>query len=530
MAIYTHSSGHITQPAETPPTGLTPILFISSGAGIAFHSELSSATQLVYTITPTFGLSYTLNIFGAFVFDDFGNYTGAATQITSLNRMVDGTLIDTISAIQSVPSAAFAFPIGASTVDVLLQGNDLLQGFAGRDAISGLEGNDTIHGYGGQDNLVGGAGADRIYGGGGNDALSGGSAHELGKDLLDGGTGDDTLAASESGCTLLGGGGNDALFGNAGADVLDGGTGADTFFGGLGNDTIHVGSSADRVYEDPNGGRDTILTTISFNVLTHLIGSPPEIEVLDARDATQGVSLVGSGSTDMLLGSAQDDHLTSGRGPGGTTTLDGRGGNDTMTGGLGDDRYYVDSAGDMVIDPGDANIVPDGGLDTVYASTDYSLAALQRIERLFANAGATGLALTGNEFANTLRGGGGDDRLDGGQGIDRLTGGQGADTFVLQTRTVDRDVIADFTHDSDLIRLDQSRFGALDGAIAFADRFLANATGAVADGGTLDTRIIYNTTTGQFYFDANGTAAGRTTLIATLTGAPDLDAFDFLIV
>ena len=75
------------------------------------------------------------------------------------------------------------------------------------------------------------------------------------------------------------------------------------------------------------------------------------------------------------------------------------------------------------------------GTDTVYASVNYTLGAGQEIEFLRANAGATGLTLTGNELANTIcrrqrrrhaqSAAGGNDTLNGGDGNDGLDGGPG---------------------------------------------------------------------------------------------------------
>ena len=108
-----------------------------------------------------------------------------------------------------------------------------------------------------------------------------------------------------------------------------------------------------------------------------------------------------------------------------------------MAGGIGNDTYYVDNAGDVV------NETAGDGTDTVMASVDYTLTAGQEIEFLRANAGATGLSLTGNELANRLVGGAGNDTLDGGAGNDSLGGGAGNDVFKFM-RGFGQDTITDF--------------------------------------------------------------------------------------
>jgi hypothetical protein len=42
--------------------------------------------------------------------------------------------------------------------------------------------------------------------------------------------------------------------------------------------------------------------------------------------------------------------------------------------------------------------------------------------------------------------------------------------------------------------------------------------------------FLYNSSTGQLSFDSNGTAAGGTTLLASLSGVPGLNAGDIRIV
>ena len=92
-----------------------------------------------------------------------------------------------------------------------------------------------------------------------------------------------------------------------------------------------------------------------------------------------------------------------------------------MAGGAGNDTYYVDNSGDIVAE------AVGGGTDTVYANVNYTLRAGSQIEFLRANAGATGLSLTGNEFNNTIVGGTGNDMLSGGGGNDTYYVGNAGD-------------------------------------------------------------------------------------------------------
>ena len=103
--------------------------------------------------------------------------------------------------------------------------------------------------------------------------------------------------------------------------------------------------------------------------------------------------------------------------------LNGGAGADVMSGGAGNDVYYVDNAADKV------NEAAGQGIDTVYASVSYTLPAGSEIEFLRANAGATGLTLTGNALNNTIVGATGNDTLNGGAGNDVLNGGAGADVM-----------------------------------------------------------------------------------------------------
>jgi hypothetical protein len=98
---------------------------------------------------------------------------------------------------------------------------------------------------------------------------------------------------------------------------------------------------------------------------------------------------------------------------------------ETVYGCVGNDTYYVNNGGDVVVENAGE------GTDVVYASVDYALTSGSAIEQLRANAGSTGLHLTGNELANTIVGGAGNDVLSGGGGNDTIDAGAGSGDKVI---------------------------------------------------------------------------------------------------
>ena len=55
----------------------------------------------------------------------------------------------------------------------------------------------------------------------------------------------------------------------------------------------------------------------------------------------------------------------------------------------------------------------------------------------------------------------------------------------------------------------------------------ANSSGSAQDASD---RVIYDTTDGRLYYDADGSGAGAAQLIATAIGAPDLVASDLMVI
>ena len=134
--------------------------------------------------------------------------------------------------------------------------------------------------------------------------------------------------------------------------------------------------------------------------------------------------------------------------------------------------------------------------------------------------------LAGND---TIYGYGGDDTLIGGAGDDTLNGGAGNDVFIFDTAlsdTLNVDTILDFSHTDDTISLDIAIFSALGAGALSADQFVAGTQANDADD-----RIIYDSGSGQVWYDADGTGSGAAVLFATLSNKPtDLDHTDFVVI
>ena len=84
--------------------------------------------------------------------------------------------------------------------------------------------------------------------------------------------------------------------------------------------------------------------------------------------------------------------------------------------------------------------------------------------------------------------------------------------------------IVDFIHDDDTIVLDDAVFAGLALGALTAGAFRTGAAAADADD-----RIIYNGATGQLFFDPDGVGGAAQVQFATLTGAPAINASDFLV-
>ncbi|MBC2859102.1 calcium-binding protein [Stappia sp. 28M-7] len=359
--------------------------------------------------------------------------------------------------------------------------NNIIAGNVGNNSLAGGGGNDTLYGGGGNDTLDGGWGADRMEGGWGNDtyyvdnvgdtivelenegtdsvyasitfALSSQSQHLenlylQGTGNINGyGNGQNNIIAGNSGDnSLAGGGGNDTLYGGGGNDSLDGGWGADHMEGGAGNDIYYVDNVGDTILELENEGTDSVYSSITFG----LSSQSQHLENLYLQ-GTGNINGYGNGQNNIIAGNIGNNSLAGGGGNdtlyggGGNDSLDGGWGADHMVGGWGNDTYYVDSAGDTIVE------LAGEGVDSVYASITFGLSSQsQHLENLYLQgtgningygngqnniiAGNIGNnSLAGGGGNDTLYGGGGNDTLDGGWGADHMVGGWGNDTYYVDS-------------------------------------------------------------------------------------------------
>ncbi len=144
--------------------------------------------------------------------------------------------------------------------------------------------------------------------------------------------------------------------------------------------------------------------------------------------------LTGTTGDDIIDGMAGNDILDGGlgadvlNGGAGKDTLDGGAGADVMSGGADGDTYYVDDAGDVVIEAYEApnSNNPSYNADKIISSV--SLALPDNVE-VITLAGGADLNATANNGGSTLNGNTGNNILTGGAGADQLVGGAGNDTL-----------------------------------------------------------------------------------------------------
>ncbi|QOZ27236.1 calcium-binding protein [Bradyrhizobium sp. CCBAU 51753] len=347
----------------------------------------------------------------------------------------------------------------------------IIVGTAGADALDGTAGNDVIELKGGNDTSNGGGGndvfrwdmfdgSDTIDGGGPQSNVLDVLGNELGQQFtvgtfngfgflftandlngaktvtvnqwiqnldVHGGDGNDNLVVGASvGSDLqtitFWGDGNDnsvsastatkafRIFGGDGNDILVTGSGADKFFGNDGDDFMNGGAGVDEL-NFASLGRDV---NVDLNITTaQNTGGAGFDTILNIEN------VVGGSGWDTLHGNTVSNYLIGGEGN--DKLLGGEGAANTLQGGTGNDTYFVEAAGDTIVE------FANEGTDSVQTTlTSFTLAA--NVENL-TKVGSSGFTGVGNGLNNIMTGGSGNDYLVGFGGNDTFIDGAGANTF-----------------------------------------------------------------------------------------------------
>ena len=328
-----------------------------------------------------------------------------------------------------------------------------------------------------------------------------------------------TLTGTSGANTLTGGGGNDILDGKAGVDIMDGGEGSDIYIigaasehpaaeiadtGTSGLDELRFAATAASTLVLHAG--DTGLESVVIGTGTKAAATTTGTTALnvDASALDYGILIIGNAGANILTGGAGNDRLQGGNG------------NDTLRGGAGYDYADYSTATKSVT----VNLNISTAQNTGGAGTDI----LTDIESIFGGNAADNL--TGSAGNNTLFGDAGNDIISGGNGLDlliggagkdTLTGGEGMDWFVFETApnaSSNLDTITDFTPGTDKLVFSKSIFAGLELGDLTSDAFWAGA--GVKTAHDASDRLIYNTSTGALYYDADGAGGSAAIQVALL--------------
>ena len=171
---------------------------------------------------------------------------------------------------------------------------------------------------------------------------------------INGTSGNDSLVGTSGADTINGLDGNDSLDGRAGADIMT---------GGAGNDVYYVDNSGDKVVEIAGQGTDTVYSSISHTLASH-------VENLFLRNSSS-INATGNDLANELRGNS------------GSNVLNGGAGNDLIAGGSGRDAFVFNTA-----------LSASGNVDTI---TDFNVIydTIRLENAVFTKVGGTGTLSSG---------------------------------------------------------------------------------------------------------------------------------------
>ena len=295
--------------------------------------------------------------------------------------------------------------------------------------------------------------------------------------------------------------------GSDGDDTLLGSVFADTLDGGDGNDTFEQTVNAHQVLSDTSAtgrGSDT-LANVELAVLT----AGANNNLLDARDFSGSVTLIGLTGADTLWGAAGND------------SLDGGDGDDLVQQEINTDQVLVDT---LLTGDGQDTLVSIEAADLAGGASDNTLDAIG-----FTNGPVTLSGLAGDD---TLVGSVGDDSLEGGDGTDLIqqtadadqvltdtqVTGVGTDALLAVEEAVLTGGVSSNTLDATDFTVGQVTLLALDGN----DTLIGSAGSDSIDGGDGTDQVQQTTNSDQELTDSTLTGRGTDSLAsieeARLTG------------
>jgi serralysin len=122
--------------------------------------------------------------------------------------------------------------------------------------------------------------------------------------------------------------------------------------------------------------------------------------------------------------------------------------------------------------------------------------------------------------------------LNGLDGNDTLTSGLGQDQFIFAAAPSrgNVDLIQDFTRGQDQLVLDALIFGGTGLHDRQLDATMFRSGAHLSTAGDSNDHVIYDTSAGKLYYDADGAGGAAAMQIATLANAPALDAGSIFIL
>jgi len=408
---------------------------------------------------------------------------------------------DTLADVQNAFGSEFADTITGNSLNNVLRGlnpalntgalddddDDVIDGLAGADTMSGEDGNDTIlqgTAADGADTINGGSntadgdtvdysgrtnalyvapGAGAVSGEGGCPLGTGCEDDNVGTDLENFtlGSGADEFVGSGNAEFVTPGAGDDDVDGNGGADTLDlsdaagdvtvdlpGGTatgnGSDTFEDiegvatGDGNDTVIWDGETPAALVEFNGGAgtdtvDASSATVAVNINLTAINPDDDVENLTGGSGSD--TLVGNVRNNVLIGNDGDDEIDAGNG---NDSVEGGQGNDLLSDGGGADvLVYRNAPSGVTVDTANGFASGGDGEDSIFGLFETVLGSdfddditggQSSVDAPNTLKGFGGNdVITGTNSTDTIRGGAGNDELRGGSGDDLVAGSGGND-------------------------------------------------------------------------------------------------------